>query len=252
AEGPIEPGEVVALGPAGPLRLSPLVQWLEGDALPPAAGSAEAQPSRHAADDSPELFLLEMGGRREARLQAFPSGREIGSTAAQEWLARRAAALDEPEERAPRFDVPMIDRRTECEEFRRLLRRVMDDRQGQVLVIEGEAGIGKTKFGRFCREASAPLPVRVMSGAYRDHAGGAYAGFREALEDLFGIEMLERDAVAARLAERLPDLGYADSASEAADLAGFLTQLLRPLPGASELGGEGLDYVVGRIERFLR
>jgi len=119
---------------------------------------------------------LETGGRREARLQAFPSGRELASREAQEWLARRAEAPAEPEERGPRFDVPMIDRLSECEQFRRLLRRVIDDRQGQVLIIEGEAGIGKTKFVRFCREIAAPLPVRVMHGAYRDHAGGAYAG----------------------------------------------------------------------------
>ena len=68
--------------------------------------------------------------------------------------------------------MPMIDRASECEQFRRLLRRVMEERQGQLLVLEGEAGIGKTKFSRFCREAAAPLQVRVMQGSYRDHAGG--------------------------------------------------------------------------------
>src|SRR5262249_2970191 len=123
----------------------------------------------------------------------------------------------------------------------------------QVLVIEGEAGIGKTKFARFCREAVAAQPVRVMHGAYRDHAGGAYAGIREALEELFGAEMLlGRDVVAERIAERLPELGYGDNPSEAADLTAFLTQFLRPMPGVGEGGREGLDYVVGRIERFLR
>jgi tetratricopeptide (TPR) repeat protein len=234
---PLDPGVVYALAPAGPLRLGPLVQFL----VPPDEG-----------DEAPELFLLETGGRREARLQAFPSGREVASREAQEWLAQRAAAPEEEEERGPRFDVPMIDRVSECEQFRRLLRRVMDERQGQVLVIEGEAGIGKTKFLRFCREASAPLPVRVMHGAYRDHAGGAYAGVREGLEDLFGVEMLERDAAARRIEATLPELGYADSAAEAADVSAFLTQFLRPAPGAGEGGPEGLDYVVGRVERFLR
>src|SRR5205823_11743197 len=141
---------------------------------------------------------------------------------------------------------------SECEEFRRLLRRVMEDRQGQLLVIEGEAGIGKTKFGRFCREASTPLPIRTMAGAYKDHAGGAFAGFREALEDLFGIEMLERDAVGSRIAAGVPELGYADSPAEAADLTAFLTDFLRPLPAvagadgprAGLAGREGLDYGV--------
>jgi predicted ATPase len=168
-------------------------------------------------------------------------------------LVERAALPQETEERGPRFDdVPMIDRRSECEEFRRLLRRVSEERHGQVLVIEGEAGIGKTKFARFCREAVVAQAVRVMHGAYRDHAGGAYAGIREALEELFGAEMLEREATAQRIAERLPELGYGENASEAEDLTNFLTQFLRPIPGVGEGGREGLDYVVGRIERFLR
>src|SRR5437868_5720040 len=161
---------------------------------------------RATGDGEAELFLLEAGGRREARLQAFPSGREAASREAQEWLSQRAAIADEPEEGGPRFDVRMIDRASECEQFRRLLRRVIEERQGQLLVLEGEAGIGKTKFSRFCREAAAPLQVRVMQGSYRDHAGGAYAGVREALEDLFGVEMLERDAVGRRIAAALPEL----------------------------------------------
>jgi tetratricopeptide (TPR) repeat protein len=257
---PLDPGVVYAFSPAGPLRLGPLVQFLvppseardEGKGMRDEREQASSHPSSLSPHPSPELFLLETGGRREARLQAFPSGREVGSREAQEWLARRAATPEEPEERGPRFDVPMIDRHSECEQFRRLLRRVMEDRQGQVLIIEGEAGIGKTKFVRFCREAAAPLPVRVMHGAYRDHAGGAYAAVREALEDLFGVEMLEREAVSQRIEAALPELGYADSAAEAVDLTAFVTQFLRPAPGAGKEGQEGLDYVVGRVERFLR
>lgn len=245
------PGNVYVLGPAGPLCLSPLVQLL----VPPAETTDEGEErgrSRRSSEESPELFLLETGGRREARLQAFPSGRELGSREAQEWLARRASAQEETEELGPR-DVPMIDRLAECEELRRLLRRVMEDRRGQVLLIEGEAGIGKTKFTRFCREAVAPLGMRVMYGAYRDHAGGAWAGVREALDDLFGVEMLERDAVAVRIAGTLPELGYADSPAEASDLATFLTEFLRPSFRAGEQGPIGdADYMVGRIERFIR
>jgi tetratricopeptide (TPR) repeat protein len=236
----MEPGVVYLLGPAGPLRLSPLAQWL-------------IAPSETGEPGELELFLMETGGRREARLQAFPSGAEVGSREALEWLLQRAGVSEETEERGPRFDVPMIDRLSEVDQFRRLLRRVMEEREGQVLALEGEAGIGKTKFSRFCREAAAPLAVRVMHGACRDHAGGAYAGAREALEDLFGVEMLERDAVAGRIRAGLPELGYAENEAEAADLAAFLTEFLRPSLGgaAGDRAGQP-DYVVGRLERFLR
>jgi tetratricopeptide (TPR) repeat protein len=253
AEAPMAAGAVYLLGPTGPIGLSPLVQWRvpEGDG-PERKDGREAREGRASADNSPELFLLEMGGRREARLQAFPSGQEVPSREALDWLLQRAAVADELEEQGPRFDVPMIDRQAEGDQFRRLLRRVTEERQGQVLVIEGEAGIGKTKFGRYCREAAAPFHVRVMHGAYRDHAGGAYAGVREALEDLFGAEMLERDAVAIRIATALPDLGYAGSDAEAADLAAFLTEFLRPTFGAGSGDTAQPDYVAGRVERFLR
>lgn len=240
----LEPGMVYALGPAGPLALGPLVQYTV-----PAASEEETAERR---DEDPELFFLEAGGRHEARLQAFPSGHEVSSREAQEWLTRRADVTEETREEGPRFDVPMVDRRADCELFQRLLARSVEERQGQVLIIEGEAGIGKTKFFQFCREVAAPRGVRVMRGAYRDHAGGAYAGFREALEDLFGVEMLERAAASARIDARLPELGYGEHPEEAADLATFLTQLLRPIPGAGEEGREGLDYVMGRMERFLR
>jgi predicted ATPase len=255
AEAPMQPGLVYLLGPTGPICLSPLVQWLSSGE----ASDVRREPENESPDASrltpvalPELFLLEMGGRREARLQAFPSGQEVPSRETLEWLLQRADMANEVEAHGPRFDVPMIDRAAEGEQFRRLLRRVTEERQGQVLVIEGEAGIGKTKFGRFCREAAAPFQVRVMHGAYRDHAGGAYAGVREALEDLFGAEMLERDAVASRIAAALPDLGYAGSDLEAADLAAFLTEFLRPTFSAG--GGDTAqpDYVAGRVERFLR
>jgi predicted ATPase len=249
-EAPLEAGVVYAIGPGQPLRLGPLVQLLA--------------PSDSEAPALPEVFLLETGGRREARLRAFPSGYEVISQEAREWLECRTAMPEEPKGRGPRFSVPMVGRRADCEEFFQLLRRVMSDRQGQVLLIEGEAGIGKTKFVQFCREAAASLQVRVLSGAFRDQAGGAYGGIREAMEYLFGVEMLERAAVAARIAERLSELGYRDSHAEADDLALFLTQFLRPMAGAEERELDGAepdvveqrlarrDALIERIARFLR
>src|SRR5439155_2232103 len=81
AAAPMTAGEVYALGPAGPLLLSPLVQWLapaEGESQGGGTGDAAGRELRAGTRDGgepPELFVLEMGGRREARLQAFPSGR---------------------------------------------------------------------------------------------------------------------------------------------------------------------------------
>src|SRR2546425_464003 len=174
-EQPLDPGVVYALAPAGPLRLGPLVQFLVPPEETRDAGRGmrdeEQQPPHPSSlipHPSPELFLLETGGRREARLQAFPSGRELASREAQAWLARRAEAPAEPEERGPRFDVPMIDRVSECEQFRRRLRPGVDDRQGQGLVIEGEAGGGKKKVVGVLRGGGAAPPGR---GGDRGHPG---------------------------------------------------------------------------------
>jgi tetratricopeptide (TPR) repeat protein len=268
---PLQPGTVYAVEPTRTLCLGPLVQLLAApdesikDDTPDAPTTTSE--SRVTPLASPELFLLEAEGRREAQLKAFPSGREVTSREALEWLVHRTLVSEEPEERGLRWDVPMVGRHSECTLFHRLLRRATNDRQGQMLVIEGEAGIGKTKFVQFCREAVAPLQVRVMHGTYRDHAGDAYAGVREALAELFGVGTMERDAVAVRINAVLPELGYADIPAETADVAGFLTKFLRPTPGVGEWGtdGEAPDPsvqlpapraqrtdLIERIERFLR
>lgn len=126
-EVPLEPGVVYALGPGGPLRLGPLVQFLTP---PDGEGPGVA-----------ELFLLEAGGRRKARLQAFPTGHEVSSLEAQKWLIRRVAPPGEPEA-AERCDgdqlPPGFKLRHILEGHKDLIKRIAWSSDGRTLASPSE------------------------------------------------------------------------------------------------------------------
>lgn len=122
-----------------------------------------------------------------------------------------AARVTDPEqpwtEQAPaiRLNVPLVARQQERHALQALVQRAQEG-VGQVVLLEGEAGVGKTRIATWLAHALAEAgAVRWVQGAFLKDGGGL-RGMRDALEALFGVRHLPPDKARRVLASAGGDL----------------------------------------------
>lgn len=125
-------------------------------------------------------------------------------------------------------DVPLFGRESELSSLMLSAQRVRN-KSGGLLVIEGEAGIGKS---RLITELQARLegqgPFRVLRGSYAEGGGGGFgAGLRDAIEQALGIKGIDDGDAVAVAGRRFAQLGIHDDVQ-------ILLRLLRPWLSSDE------------------
>jgi serine/threonine protein kinase/tetratricopeptide (TPR) repeat protein len=89
-----------------------------------------------------------------------------------------------------RLDVPLVARHKERGLLRDIVRRSVDDAQGQVILVDGDAGVGKTHLSTWLAHTMAEEgALRWVSGSFLQDGSGL-RGIRGALESLFGVRQL--------------------------------------------------------------
>jgi eukaryotic-like serine/threonine-protein kinase len=123
-----------------------------------------------------------------------------------------AARVTDPErpwtEQPPgvRLDVPLVARQRERLELQAFVRRAAEEGVGQVILLEGEAGVGKTRIATWLAHGLAEAgAVRWVQGAFLQDGGGL-RGIRDALEALYGVRHLPLEQARRLLASAGGDL----------------------------------------------
>ncbi|MEO6952214.1 MAG: sigma-54 dependent transcriptional regulator [Polyangia bacterium] len=130
---------------------------------------------------------------------------------------------------APRVPVPPRFFERELEAIATLAERAVDDGAGSVVVVEGEAGVGKSRLGASLTSALADRNIHVLEGRCCDgiHHVATYRPL---------VELLEAAVVLVDLLDPT--------------LALHGRQAVRALVGGGAPGGEGLGWVERRASLF--
>ena len=87
------------------------------------------------------------------------------------------------------LSAPLIGRETELDALRDAADHLVEFKRGQLVLIEGEAGIGKSRLTAELRAYLRPMPVRVLLGqSYTYRRTVAHWVFRDLLLELFGLQ----------------------------------------------------------------
>ena len=87
------------------------------------------------------------------------------------------------------LSAPLIGRATEFNALRDAVDHLIEFKHGQLILIEGEAGIGKSRLTAELRTYLRPLPVRVLLGqSYTYRRTAAHWVFQDLLLSLFGLQ----------------------------------------------------------------
>jgi class 3 adenylate cyclase/tetratricopeptide (TPR) repeat protein len=123
----------------------------------------------------------------------------------------------------------LVNRTHERGALESCLRRLRGDRSGGVVVLEGEAGIGKTRLVRHLTDLAAAAGVAVHAGSGDPIERGApYHGWRSIFTGALGLDAMPADP-GARLElvrERLAPFSAPSPAGDAADVAALFSAVL--------------------------
>jgi class 3 adenylate cyclase len=165
--------------------------------------------ARHAVDVGAER-LLELKGKSEP-VRAHP-------------LVSAAADATEP----PRFDVPMVGRRTELARLHGAFGQAVRDRSCHLFTVLGTAGVGKSRLAaEFMRDVDA----RIVRGRCLSYGEGIT--YWPAIEVLRQLDALPTDDSAARVLRSL--LGESDVGVSADEIAWAFRKLLEEQAAARPL-----------------
>lgn len=103
------------------------------------------------------------------------------------------------------LSAPLIGREAELKHLQAAGDRLMESQQGQFILIEGDAGIGKSRLISETRAYLKSLSVRVVSGqSYTYRRTVAYWLFQDLLRNLFGLQQNTNEPLAmATIKDRL-------------------------------------------------
>lgn len=87
----------------------------------------------------------------------------------------------------PGLAAPMVGREEEFARLRKTVERLIGARQGQIVLVTGDAGIGKSRLTAELRGYLAGKPVRVIEAACLSYGQSAYEVFLRLLRSYFQI-----------------------------------------------------------------
>ena len=122
--------------------------------------------------------------------------------------------------------LPFVGRAHVCAQLESLSQDVRQGRAPTILVLDGEAGVGKTRLLMWLKEQLEEQGVfRGHIGVFTSSAGHWAQGIKEIFESIFRSRGVARDALATHLGEKLARYGVEDEREE---MAAMLTEFLRP------------------------
>ncbi len=146
----------------------------------------------------------------------------------------------------PHFDLPLIGRDREFDKLRGLLRSSIQMGTGQMILLEGEGGIGKTHLVRAVTHALADEEVTLSTTEFRRQSASMEA-LRDAIENLWGFAHSNRQQVQAALSEELGQWGgFSDD-----DIEGLVDFLRPPQHRDETIDGARAGVLYARLERLL-
>ncbi|RAL24672.1 hypothetical protein DL240_00235 [Lujinxingia litoralis] len=146
----------------------------------------------------------------------------------------------------PRFDLPLIGRDREFDTLVGLVKSAGQLGSGQVVLLEGEGGVGKTHLVHAVMSALSETPVSYSTAAFRRRSLPLEA-LREAIGGLWGVSHSERMQVDSTVRQDLRSLGgFSDGE------IGAIVDFLRPrVMEPSELAASESGVLFARLERLL-
>ncbi len=120
------------------------------------------------------------------------------------------------------YRVPFVGRARERTRLRELAERTALEGRGAIVLLDGEAGVGKTRLTRWLREELEEQGTfRANSGAFVRGGNESLRGIQEVLHSMFRTRGLTRDKIRDKVGERLAEWGH-DSLEDAAAITDFL------------------------------
>lgn len=121
------------------------------------------------------------------------------------------------------FRIPFVGRGREKARLQRLAEQAVTQGRGNIVLLEGEAGVGKTRLSRWLREELEEQGTfRANAGAFVRGGNESLRGVQEVLHSMFRSRGLSRVKLHKRIAERLAEWGH-DSVEDANALTDFLS-----------------------------
>lgn len=122
--------------------------------------------------------------------------------------------------------LPFVGRAPMREQLESLSKDVRQGRAPTILIMEGEAGVGKTRLLMWLKEQLEEQGVfRGHIGVFTSNGGHWAQGIKEIVESMFRSRGVSRDALTRHLQDKLARYGVEDERDE---MASLLTEFLRP------------------------
>lgn len=122
----------------------------------------------------------------------------------------------------PQQRIPFVGRRKKRERLKSFVDEVRSEGRGKVVLLYGEAGVGKTRLTMWVKEyAEEEGLLHGHIGAFTRGNADGMQGLREVLDSLFGTRRMVREDVEGELTRRLGEWGYSDTV-EISRIADFM------------------------------
>jgi tetratricopeptide (TPR) repeat protein len=179
-----------------------------------------------------ELFLASGNDRMTSTLCSPVSQHVVHSSDCLKWLKQTLSIV--PDGIGPQIETNpgLVNRKDELDILHRNLQRVIDERAGQAVIIEGQAGMGKTRLAEHISTEAAEQGLRPVTVRFTNHSVSAGQGVVDLYDGWLDSVGLGRSAIA----DRLRALG-ADSFSLDEDTIAFVVNLMRPAREEGDTGG---------------
>lgn len=135
----------------------------------------------------------------------------------------------------PQQRIPFVGREDERERLEGIVKSVLTESRGKIVLLQGEAGVGKTRLAMWVKErVEEEGLLRGHIGAFTRGSAEGMQGLREVLDSIFGTRRLPRAQVQELLEQRLGHFGYTDEL-DIQRIADFMRpagpdSVIRPLP----------------------
>ncbi len=109
----------------------------------------------------------------------------------------------------PGLAAPMVGRREELARLRHAFEELISKRRGRIILVSGDAGIGKSRLLAEFRQSLSNKPVMAIRGACLSYGQAAYGVFLSLLRSYFGIRdddsvQTSRDKIEQVVRQTLP------------------------------------------------